>query len=105
MLETFVVGELRKQLSWSDPHTALYHYRTAAGSEADVVLEKADGSVAGLEVKASATVGTSDFAALQELRGKLGRRFCAGVVLYVGDRVVPFGDKLWLVPLPVLWAE
>jgi hypothetical protein len=103
MLETFVVGELRKQLSWADPHTALCHFRTAAGSEVDVLLEKADGTVAGVEVKASATVGTSDFAALQELRDQLGKRFRAGIVLYTGDQWVPFGDKLWLVPLPALW--
>lgn len=103
MLETFVVGELRKQLSWADPHTALCHFRTAAGSEVDVLLEKADGTVAGVEVKASATVGTSDFAALRELRDQLGKQFRAGIVLYTGDQWVPFGDKLWLVPLPALW--
>jgi predicted AAA+ superfamily ATPase len=105
MLETFVVGELRKQLSWADPHTALCHFRTAAGSEVDVLLEKADGTVAGVEVKASATVGTSDFAALRELRDQLGKRFRAGMVLYTGDQWVPFGDKLWLVPLAALWLE
>lgn len=103
ILETFVVEELRKQLSWSAPHVSLYHFRTASGSEVDVVLEKPDGSVAGVEVKASATVGTSDFAALQGLRDQLGRRFVAGIVFYTGDQRVPFGDKLWLVPLPALW--
>jgi hypothetical protein len=66
-------------------------------------LEKADGTVAGVEVKASATVGTSDFAALRELRDQLGKRFRAGIVLYTGDQWVPVGDKLWLVPLPALW--
>jgi len=105
MLETFVVGELRKQLSWADPRTTIHHYRTAAGAEVDVVLEKPDGAVAGLEIKASATVGTSDFAALQELRDQLGKKFIAGIVLYTGDPLVPFGDKLWLVPLPALWVE
>jgi uncharacterized protein len=105
MLETFVVGELRKQLSWTDPQTTLYHFRTAAGAEVDVLLERADGAIAGVEVKASATVGGSDFAALQELRDQLGERFRAGVVLYTGDQVVPFGDKLWLAPLPALWME
>jgi uncharacterized protein len=105
MLETFVVGELRKQLSWVDPRAAIHHFRTAAGSEVDVLLEKADGAVAGVELKASATVGPSDFAALQELRDQLGKKFVAGIVLYTGDHVVPFGDKLWLVPLPTLWAE
>ena len=105
MLETFVVGELRKQLSWADPRTTLYHFRTAAGSEVDVLLEKPDGSVAGVEIKASSTVGTADFAALQELRDQLGKKFIAGIVLYTGDQLVPFGDKLWLVPLPALWTE
>ena len=105
ILETFAVGELRKQVSWTDPRMTLYHFRTAAGSEVDVVLEKSNGSVAAVEVKASATVGTSDFAALQALRDPLGQRFQSGIVLYLGDQVIPFGDKLWLVPLPALWAE
>jgi hypothetical protein len=99
-----VVGELRKQISWTDPRTALYHFRTAAGLEADVVLEKPDGSVAAIEVKASVTIAASDFAALQTLRDELGKQFRAGVVPYLGDQIVPFGDKLWLVPLPALWA-
>lgn len=104
MMETFVVGELRKQLSWADPRTSLCHFRTATGSEVDVVLEQADGSVAGVEIKAGATVGASDFAALQALRDQLGKRFRTGVVLYLGDGLVPFGDKLWLAPVSALWA-
>jgi hypothetical protein len=36
---------------------------------------------------------------------QLGKRFRAGVVLCLGDPLVPFGDKLWLVPLPALWSE
>ncbi len=105
MLESFVVGELRKQLSWTDPRTTMCHFRAAAGAEVDVVLEKADGALAGVEIKASATVGASDFKALQDLRDQLGRKFIAGVVLYTGDKLIPFGEKLWLVPLPFLWAE
>jgi len=104
LLESYVVGELRKQVSWTEPQTTLYHFRTATGSEVDVVMEKADGSVAAIEVKASATVAASDFAALKALRDQLGKRFRAGVVLYLGDQIVPSGDKLWLVPVPALWA-
>jgi len=103
ILESFVVGELRKQLSWAAPGTALQHFRTASGSEVDVVLERPDGSVAGVEVKARATVGPADFAALAGLRDQLGRKFIAGVVLHTGDQLLPAGDKLWLAPLPALW--
>ena len=104
LLESYVVGELRKQVSWADPRMSLYHYRTAAGSEVDVVVEKPDGSVAAIEVKASATVSATDFAALKALRDQLGGQFRAGVVLYLGEQIVPFGDKLWLVPAALLWA-
>jgi len=83
---------------------ALYHFRAAAGAEVDVIIEKADGTVAAIEVKAGATVRAPDFAALQALRDQLGRRFRAGIVLYLGDQVLPFGDQLWLVPVPVLWT-
>lgn len=103
LLETFVVGELRKQVSWSNLQVIFCHFRTAAGSEVDVVLEKADGTVAAIEVKASATVDASDFASLQALRDQLGMQFRAGVVLYLGDQTLPFGDRLWLAPIPVLW--
>jgi uncharacterized protein len=70
----------------------------------DVVLEKADGSVAAIEVKAGATASASDFKALQGLRDQLGKRFQGGIVLYLGDQVLPSGVKFWLAPLPVLWA-
>jgi hypothetical protein len=105
MLETFVVGELRKQLSWTGPRIGLYHFRTARGAEVDVVIEKADGTIAGVEVKASATVTHSDFAALRMLRDQLGERFRAGAVLYLGDQLIPSGDKLWLVPSSALWSD
>ncbi|HOW63899.1 MAG TPA: ATP-binding protein [Candidatus Paceibacterota bacterium] len=103
LLESFVVGELRKQVSWIDSRITFHHFRTATGSEVDVVLEKPDGSVAAIQVKASATIAASDFAALKALRNQLGKQFRAGVVLYLGDQIVPFGDRLWLVPMPALW--
>jgi hypothetical protein len=28
-----------------------------------------------------------------------------GIVLYFGDRVVPLGDRIWALPVPVLWAD
>ena len=35
----------------------------------------------------------------------LRKRFARGVVLYTGDQLVPFEEKLWAVPLGVLWAR
>ena len=103
LVESWVVGELRKQLSWNSPRTRLYHFRTATGREVDVVLEAPDGAVVALEVKSGATVRPDDFAALATLRQELGDSFRAGVVLYLGEASVPFGDRLWALPLPTLW--
>ena len=72
--------------------------------EVDIVLERDDGMIAAIEVKASATVGTKDFAGLRALAEACGDRFAFGVVLYDGTDVVPFGDRLAAAPVSGLWA-
>ncbi|MDO8836189.1 MAG: DUF4143 domain-containing protein, partial [Vicinamibacterales bacterium] len=104
LLETFVVGELRKQMSWVMPTGRVYHFRSSVGAEVDVVIERTDGDVAAVEVKAGATVDASCFRGLTLLRDRLGTRFLSGVVLHTGERTIPFGDRLWAVPIQALWA-
>lgn len=103
LLETFVVQELRKQAGWSRVAARLYHYRTAAGREVDIVLEGPARQVAGVEVKASASVGAGDFVGLKSLAEAAGKNFVRGVVLYLGENDVAFGERLRAVPLPALW--
>jgi uncharacterized protein len=105
LLETFVVQEVRKQLTWSKMSAAAFHYRSAAGREVDLVLELPGGSVAGVEIKATAKVGKSDFAGLESLAEDAGKKFIRGVLLYFGDHVLPFGDKLAAVPVHELWSS
>ena len=73
-----------------------------AMSDTPVVL--LNGAICGVEVKASATVGPSDFSALKALQEQLPNRFRTGVVLYSGDQIVPYGDHLWLMPVHALWT-
>lgn len=103
MLESFVLMELARQLTWSDTRARLHHYRTKDGLEVDAVLESADGRVAAIEVKAAATVRTEDLSGLRHLRDRLGDRFVAGLVLYTGQQTLPYGDRLRAVPLDALW--
>jgi predicted AAA+ superfamily ATPase len=102
-LETFVATELRKSLAWSTERASLHHYRSKDGAEVDVVLEAPDGRVVGIEVKASATVRSSDFAGLRHLQARTGDRFRVGLVLYTGAETLPFGDRLRCVPISALW--
>ncbi len=71
--------------------------------EVDIVLERDDGMIAGIEVKASATVKASDFAGLRAWPKPAGIALAFGVVLYDSSDVVPFGDKLVAAPLSSLW--
>lgn len=72
--------------------------------EVDIVLERDDGMIAGIEIKASATVKANDFGGLRALAEACGDRFAFGVVLYDSTDVVPFGDKLAAAPLSSMWG-
>ncbi|MEM1043370.1 MAG: DUF4143 domain-containing protein [Bacteroidota bacterium] len=103
MLETFVYGELRRQASGYEDPVAFYHLRDRDGVEVDLVLERSGRYIAGVEVKASATVRASDFRGLRKLQEAVGDRFVAGVILYDGETALPFGERLWAVPVGGLW--
>lgn len=103
LLESFVVSEIARQLTWNDQPARLFHYRTKDQVEVDVVLETPDGRVVGIEVKAGATVRSEDLSGLRHLARRLGDRFVAGVVLYTGTQTLPFGDGLKAVPMDALW--
>lgn len=105
LLETFVFQELRRQASWHEAPISFYHLRDKSGSEVDLVLERGAREIAGIEVKASATVTSSDFNGLRRLKDAAGDNFRAGVVLYDGEHSVGFGEKLHAVPIRRLWEE
>jgi predicted AAA+ superfamily ATPase len=56
LLETFVYQELRRQASWADVPIDFFHFRDKDGAEVDIVLEQGARKLAGIEVKAAASV-------------------------------------------------
>ncbi|MFV1959749.1 MAG: ATP-binding protein [Planctomycetota bacterium] len=103
LLEAFVAMEITKQTAWSKTAPALYHFRTHADQEVDLVLERRSGEVVGIEVKASSKVGGADLKGLRALADLAGPRFHRGIVLYTGTEVVPFGPRLHALPINALW--
>lgn len=103
LLETFVVGEVRKQRGWAELPVEAYHFRTADGVEVDLVLEAADGRVAALEIKASSQIDSRSARGLEYLRDRLGDRFVAGVVLTTGSEAQRIGDRIAVAPVDALW--
>jgi predicted AAA+ superfamily ATPase len=103
LLESFVFSEILKLVTGSDLRLTPYHFRDQQMREVDVVLERDDGTIVGIEVKASATVKASDFGGLKTLAEACGKKFAYGIVLYDNTDVVPFGERLAAAPLSCLW--
>jgi uncharacterized protein len=103
LLETFCVDEVLKQVSWMDTPAKPGHWRTHDGDEVDLVLERDDGAVACIEIKAGERVGGADFRSLRKLRETLGSRFLGGVVLHLGRHSYTHDDRLHAIPVDRLW--
>lgn len=102
--ETFVAMEIIKHAGFSETDPLVYHFRTSRDVEVDLVLEDGAGNVVAIEVKAKASLSRSDARGLDKLRDAAGDRFIAGVIVHTGEQTLPFGDRLWAVPVSGLWA-
>ncbi|MFN2322935.1 MAG: DUF4143 domain-containing protein [Trueperaceae bacterium] len=105
LLETFVVGELQKQVSWLDESVTVGHWRTSDGDEVDFVVEFDDGRLLTFEVKAGERVSGKDLTGLRKLRDSLGARFIGGVVLSLRSRSYSYAEGLHVMPVDRLWQE
>lgn len=105
VFETFAVTELIRQGSAGElaPELAFHHYRDQPGNEVDLIVERANGEIVGIEVKATATPRPRDASGLKLLRDKLGDRFRQGFLLHLGPEPIPLGDRVSALPLAALW--
>lgn len=103
LLETFVVMELRKQLSWSETQASLWHFRDRGGAEVDVVIEYPDGRIVAIEVKSGATPSHADARGLRLLRDRLGDRFHHGYLATTAPEAHPLEDRLSAIPVTAIW--
>jgi uncharacterized protein len=104
LIETFVLGELSRQLALADQPVRLYHYRDRDQYEVDAVLEAPSGEVIACEVKSGETVRSEDFRGIQRLARMLGDQLTAGIVLYAGGQPLAFGERLRAWPISTLWT-
>lgn len=105
VLETFVLQELKRQASWHADRIAFHHYRDKDGNEVDIVLERGDGTCAGVEVKAANVVDRTDYKGLKVLRDAVGSKFTCGIVLYDGEAIHRVDESLFAVPISALWEK
>lgn len=104
LAETFAVIEMRRQIAALGDPCTIHYFRTAAGKEVDVVLERPNGDIVGLEVKAQSVLRSEDFAGLRELQSLAGKSFLSGIVLYTGREFKEISGGLFMAPIGSLWA-
>ena len=106
LMETFVYQELAAQVDLETRYS-LYQYRDREKREIDFVIERDDGAILGIEIKAGHNVSRGDFAAQQWFRDSFikEKRPYTGIVLYSGDRTISYSDNFFTVPISALWME
>lgn len=59
----------------------------------------------GIEIKLSSVIRTDDVKGLRALQALVGDAFHQGFVLYMGDKVLSLGDKIYALPVSALWEK
>ena len=106
LLESFVFNEVLRMLPYQSKDFRLYHWRSADRREIDIIAE-GGGQIVGIEVKAASTVNLRDFKHLKWF-AKVGpgkSRSFKGIVFYLGNMKLSFGDNCFALPVSTLWAE
>lgn len=106
LIETFVFTELATHIDSSEGEYELFQYRDKQKREIDFLIERDDGSIVGIEVKAGSSIGLNLFWSLRWFQENLakGRPF-TGIILYTGEEVLSFGNNMFAVPISALWHK
>lgn len=99
-VETWVYQQLASLADVSDGYS-ISQYRDTKKREIDFLVERSDGAVLGIEVKAGGA-SSDDFRHLKWFGENLARDVFTGIVLYSGKDVLRFGEGYYAVPLSAL---
>ena len=105
LIETFVFQELAAQVDLDNQYS-LYQYRDRTDKEIDFIVERDDGALLGIEVKAGHNVSKSDFAPQEWFVENIykNKQPYTGIVLYSGDRTIRFSENMLAVPTAAFWS-
>lgn len=106
LIETFMFNEIAAQVDAHEGKYKLFHYRDREKREIDFLIERDDGALLGIEIKAGSAIGTKDFRNMSWFRENIaaGRKF-TGILLYSGEFAGSMGEDLWLVPFATIWER
>lgn len=96
--ETYIAGEIRKQIALLSPPPKVYHWRTSGGAEVDFVLER-DGRFFPIEVKAKSRPSRADTSGLRAFRETHPHlQIAPGLVVAPTESMVKLTEHDWAIP-------
>jgi predicted AAA+ superfamily ATPase len=101
IFENLVVADLYKTYLHRGEEPVMYYWRTAAGSEVDVIIETQSGLVP-IEIKLSETPRFEMSKEIHAFQRDFKEKAQAGYVLHPGDVVLPLGQGVTALPLDML---
>ena len=105
--ETFIVGEVARQVAGSAARADLYHFRAKNQREIDLIIQRPDGGIVAVEIKATVSPTSDGLRHAAWLRDRLDRSdpgsFLGGVLVHMGAQSGKVGDRLHLRPASALW--
>lgn len=101
IFETAVVGEVYRTLAHRGVEPRLYFWRTATGTEVDLVIETETGLVP-VEVKLAATPNPGMAKGIEAFRRDHGDRVQRGYIIHSGGEILPLGPSAIAWPFTAL---
>jgi predicted AAA+ superfamily ATPase len=105
LVENFLYSELLKHTTFAQKMVKIYHYRDS-DYEVDLVLERKDGKIVGIEVKSGTNIKDEHLKGLIRLAQNAGENFLHGFIFYGGDKILPISKAnhtFWLIPLGMMF--
>jgi hypothetical protein len=108
LLESFAVNEIAHLLAATRSRITMFHYRDHQRRGIDLVMERSDGALVAVEIKATRSPTSGHLRHVRWLRDRTDSAapgtFRAGILLHTGSQSLTVGDRLHLRPLSVLWT-
>jgi predicted AAA+ superfamily ATPase len=97
-IQNLVLADLHAWCSAQSQRPVIHHWRTTTRAEVDFVVERPDGTVLPIEVKATTSPGVSDTAGLRAFLDEYADIAVGGLLLHGGSEILTLGRGIVAAP-------
>jgi predicted AAA+ superfamily ATPase len=102
IFETWVVNYIHGQFATLEVPPLTYHWRTAAGAEVDLIIER-NGALYPIEIKCKTQLSTDDLRGMKSFRETYPQIVIhPGLVIYAGNEVYKLNENTYAIPWNLL---